>query len=104
MTLKDIIIKELLDCADDTSGLEEVFRRHGISTGHLYSALAEATTKLLGQYEELLQETQSLGAQRDQAVSEIQTLEERRRSLELKAQGLENDIGQKERGSPRCGD
>jgi len=96
MSIKDTIIKELLDCADDPSGLDEVLKRHSRSKGPLYSALAAATTKLLGQYEEVLQEAQMLGAQRDQAESEIQTLEERRRSLEQTTQGLEKEIGQKE--------
>lgn len=96
MSIKETIIKELLDHISEPAGLEEVYKRHSRSKGPLYSALAEATNELRLEYEDLLQKIRQMSAQRDEAESEIQTLEERRRSLELKAQGLEGELGPKE--------
>ena len=96
MTIKDTIVKELLDCANDPTGLEEVFKRHGRSKGPLYAALLDATTQLRGQYEGLMQETQRLAARQARAESEITVLEGRQRSLELEAKDLDREIGQKE--------
>ena len=97
MTIKDTIKKELLDCADDTSGLEGVFKRYGHSKGPLYAALLEATAELRGQYEGLVQETQRMRARHEQAESETHRLEEQRRSLKLAVKEIEKDVGQKER-------
>jgi len=96
MSIKETILKELLDHISEPTGLEEVYKRHSRSKGPLYSALAEATNELRLEYEDLLQKIRQMSAQRDQAESEMQTLEERRRSLELKAQGLEGERGPKE--------
>ena len=45
MTVKETIVRELLDGADAPDVLEEVFRRRSGSKGPLYSALAEATLR-----------------------------------------------------------
>ena len=59
MSIKEAITQELLDCADDPSGLEKVYERYGRSKGPFYLGLAAATTSLGSQLETLVQEKQA---------------------------------------------
>lgn len=96
MSIKDTIVRELLDNADDATGLEEVFRRYGRSKGPFYLALAEATTALVSELETLVQNKQAAQQELDGLHTEVKTLQERRQALDQTAQGLDRDIGQKE--------
>jgi len=96
MTIKDTIIEQLLDCADDPSGLAEVLKRHGRSKGPLYLALAEATGLLSSGLQTIADTKQAAQQELDGLHTEVKTLQERRQALDQIAQGLDRDIGQKE--------
>ena len=92
MTLKAKIIGELLGSLDDPGGPEGVLRRYGHSKGPLYSALAEATSRLRQEMEDLLEEASRARGQREGLQAEVEGLEESRLYLEEEVQSLEKRI------------
>ena len=101
MSIKEAITQELLDCADDPSGLEKVYERYGRSKGPFYLGLAAATTSLGSQLETLVQEKQAAQQKLEQMQAQVQTLEESRNALDQSTQALGNELDQKEARLPQ---
>ena len=96
MTIKENIIRELLDSVGDGARLEEVFRRYSRNKGPFYLGLAEATSQLEARFEETVQEVFESESSRQTLQEELVSLEERRHCLEDHVQAVSRQVETKE--------
>lgn len=104
MTLTNQILDELVDCAADPDGLEEVLRKYVRSKGPLYSALAQATSHIRKRLEDTSRHLLEAETRKDELYEEVGSLEELQRRLSGEVQELEEQAkGSETQLSDVCG-
>ena len=96
MSLKEDIIRELLDYWDDPTGLAEVFRSRSRSKGPFYLALAESTIQMRHRFDQSRAEVLKLEGNRQRLQKQVETLEEHCAILEDSVETLNQQVEQRE--------
>lgn len=90
MTLKETIVRELLESVDDPAGPQEILNRYSRSKGPLYLGLAEATNVLERRVSVARAESAQFESRRDELQEELEAKHRERQELEEKVQSLAN--------------
>jgi len=88
MTLKQIIIRELLDTVNEPAKLEKIFRRYSGSEGPFCSGLATAMSQLETRFQEARRTALEAESQKQDLQEQLDSLEEQRHSLEDHVQAV----------------
>ena len=96
MTLKETIVRELLESVDDPTGPQDVLNRYSKSKGPLYIGLAEATNVLERRVSVARAESTQFESRRDELQEALEAKNLERQELEEKIQSLGNQIEQTE--------
>ena len=96
MTLKETIVRELLESVDNPAGPQEILNRYSRSKGPLYIGLAEATNALERRVSVARAESAQFESRRDELQEELEAKNRERQELEEKVQSLADQLEQTE--------